>query len=355
MILDLRAESKGAVVFLPSIGWDIVNTQRTHHLARQFARQGYLSIFDSSNSYDDVSGFKEIEPNLFLFRGSEAVLSKIPDPILWALTYNFDRREAYGADARVVYDWIDDLDVFNFDRNFLERSHREGLRSADVVASVARKLHESAVQARPDAIYLPNAADFDHFANTGTAVVDDPDIDSSWRGEKPTAGYYGALAEWFDYDLLEEVAVKRGDWNFLLIGPMYDNSLRERGKSLLSLPNVRWIGPRSYQKLPAYLQMFDVAMVPFAINEITLATSPLKLFEYFAGGKPVLSTALPECEEFGEVKIANSAKAFAELLDVARTSGQEPAFKARLVELGRANSWAARVETVLACIGRVRQ
>src|SRR6185369_2368128 len=70
-VIERVETSKGAVIFLPSIGWEIVNSQRTHHLAREFARQGYLAIFDSSNSYDDVNGFKEIEPNLFLFRGAD--------------------------------------------------------------------------------------------------------------------------------------------------------------------------------------------------------------------------------------------------------------------------------------------
>src|SRR3989441_1169172 len=91
-VMDRVQTSKGAVVFLPSVSWKVVNTQRTHHLAREFARQGYVSIFDGSNSTDEVSGFTEVEPNFFLFRGSDNILPEIADPILWTLTYNFGSR-----------------------------------------------------------------------------------------------------------------------------------------------------------------------------------------------------------------------------------------------------------------------
>ncbi len=346
-VTERLKEKKGAVIFLPSVGWEIVNTQRTNHLAREFANQGYVAIFDSSNSYDDVSGFKEVEPNVFLFRGSDKVLSEIANPILWAFTYNFDRTDAYVSSARTVYDWIDDLDVFQFDRAFLDRTHERGLKEAHLVASVARRLHDRVTAARPDALYLPNGVEYDHFAGQSIKLPDDSDIDPSWMSGKPLAGYYGAMAEWFDYDLLNAVAALRPDWNFLLIGPMHDNSLRERGRSMLKRSNVRWIGPRDYQELPGYLQLFDVATVPFVINDITLATSPLKLFEYFAGGKPVISTPMPECEAFAEVHIARNAEEFSLALDRAKTEGEDLQFRERLRSLGRENAWKARVQLVL--------
>jgi glycosyltransferase involved in cell wall biosynthesis len=340
-------ERKGAVIFLPSVGWGIANTQRTNHLAREFANQGYVSIFDSSNSYDDVCGFKEVEPNVFLFRGPDRILATIENPILWAFSYNFDRTDAYGSSARTVYDWIDDLDVFPYDRKFLERTHERGLKEAQLVVSVARRLHNMAAIARPDALYLPNGVEYDRFSAECINLPDGFDIDPLWMNGKPLAGYFGAMAEWFDYDLLDAVAALRPDWNFLLIGPMHDNSLRDRGRSLLKRPNVRWIGPRDYQELPGYLQLFDAATVPFVINDITLATSPLKLFEYFAGGKPVIATAMPECEAFSEVHTARDADEFSRALDRAKVEGEDPRFRDRLRTLGRENSWTKRVQLAL--------
>lgn len=338
---------KGAVIFLPSLGWEIMNTQRSHHLAREFARQGYVSIYDCTNAYDDVDGFKEIEPNLFLFRGDEALLHEIPNALLWALPYNFERKDNYPQTARAIYDWIDDLEVFPYNSDFLERNHRRALQEATLVTSVARRLHEQALRVREDALYLPNGVEYEHFAGDAAQMKEEPELMKFVQEGKPIAGYYGALAEWFDYELLEEVARRRRDWNFLLIGPKYDLSLSERGQPLLKLGNVRWIGHRSYQSLPSYLRLFDVAMIPFVLNPITLATSPLKLYEYFAGGKAVITTPMPECESFPEVSIARNAEEFAQALDPARAQGLDAEFRRRLRELAQQNSWQERVRVMM--------
>src|SRR5262249_32827280 len=159
-------------------------------------------------------------------------------------------------------------------------NHQRGLREATLVASVARRLHEQARAARPDAIYLPNAVEYERFANPTVDVTTDPEVQHLLKEGRPVAGYYGALASWFDYDLLESVAGRRPDWNFLLIGPNYDESLVkfEKGAEggpfplaswhkLLQRPNVYWLTPRDYVTLPGYLQLFSVAMIPFAIND----------------------------------------------------------------------------------------
>jgi teichuronic acid biosynthesis glycosyltransferase TuaH len=345
-LIERARSAEGVIIFLPSVGWELINVQRSHHLARQFARQGYLVVFDCSNAYDDVDGLKEIEANLFLFRADEALLYQIPGATLWALSYNFDRKDAYPAHFQVVYDWIDDLEVFPYDRRFMENNHRRALREAAVVTSVARRLHEQALLERPDALYLPNGVDDRHFADESILLPADADLHPLLEAGRPIAGYYGVFAEWFDYDMLERLAALRPDWNFLLIGQPFDLSLRQRGEALLKRPNVHWIGPRSYRVLPAYLRIFDVAMIPFLINDITLATSPLKLYEYFAGGKPVITSPMPECMAYGEVFSCERLEEYSEALDQARKQGGEESFRERLRQLGRENSWAARLRAL---------
>ncbi|MEW6211837.1 MAG: glycosyltransferase [Acidobacteriota bacterium] len=346
-VIERTESARGAVIFLPSTGWEIANPQRSHHLAREFARLGFVSVFDSTNAYDDVDGFREIEPNLFLFRGPAPLLAEIPDAVLWALTYNFDRRSAYPQNARVVYDWIDDFEVFLYDRAFLERNHAHALKDATLVTCVAQTLHEQASLIRPDALYLPNAVECARFADLSAPIPDDPAIESLRREAKPIACYYGAMAEWLDYELIEAAAREREDWNFLFIGPAYDNSLRERGRGMLKRKNVRWIGPRPYSSLPGYLRLIDVAMIPFLINDITRATSPLKLYEFFAAAKPVVTTPLRECLAFEDVLTAEGAKEFSRALDTARASAQDSAFRERLRKLAEANSWTARAQRVI--------
>ncbi|MFY9550358.1 MAG: polysaccharide pyruvyl transferase family protein [Thermoanaerobaculia bacterium] len=347
-VRDRVRNAPGVVLFLPSIGWGIHLVQRPHHLARAFAKRGWVSIFDCSNAQDKINGFKEIEPNLFLFKGPPELLGEIPSPLLWTFPYNYAQVDAYPKPARVLYDWIDDLSVFPYERALLERNHERAFNEATLVASVARRLHTQALVRRPDALLLSNGVEYERFAAEAPPSVEDRDVAELRASGRPIAGYYGALAAWFDYDLLDAVAALRPDWCFLLIGPMYDKSLQ--GRPMLKRENVRWIGPRDYHLLPGYLALFDVATIPFQINDITTATSPLKLYEYFAGGKPVVTTPMPECQAYPEVAIARDAAEFAAALDRARERGKDAAFRERLRALARANTWDARIGIVLAAL-----
>jgi glycosyltransferase involved in cell wall biosynthesis len=350
VVLAQVARSRGAVIFPPSVAWSVKLVQRPHHLARTFARRGYVAIFASVALDDDVFGFREIEPNLLLFRGPARVLHRIPNPTVWTMPYNHHEALAFPRPATVVYDWIDELEIFSdFDPRLVRRNHERALAEADVVASVARALHVRARVRRSDAVYLPNGVDEAHFDTTAAVDPDDPTVARLRAEGKPIAGYYGALARWFDYALLATIARRRPDWNFLLIGPDYDGSLRRA--EALACPNVAWIGPRPYARLPAYLRVFDVATIPFRLDAITMATSPLKLYEYFAGGRPVVTTPLPECLAHREVHVAWTADEFADALDAARQEGQDPQARARLRAVAAANSWRQRVlqiEPVLA-------
>jgi hypothetical protein len=343
-VLARIAASRGAVIFLPSIGWNARLFQRPHHLARAFARRGYVAIFDSTNVEDDIWGFDEVEPGLFVFCGPSSWLHGIADPVLWTFPYNFHEALEHPRPGTIVYDWIDDLAVFtDHDARLVRRNHERALAEADLVVSVARTLHAEAMARRRAAVYLPNAVEDERFA-AEVPLPDDPTVRRLRDEGKPIAGYYGALARWFDYELVEATARLRPDWNFLLIGPEYDESLRRA--SLLELPNVAWIGPRPYPALPAYLQLFDVATIPFRLNPITLATSPLKLYEYFAGGRPVITTAMPECAAHPEVDVVATPEEFAVALDVAQGKARDPAMGARLRAVAAANSWAARVRQI---------
>ena len=331
-------------IFLPSIPWNVHLFQRPQHLARRLAQQGQLVIYDCSGTNEDVAGLRELEPNLFLYKGEPRWLAELPDPVLWTFPYNFHETATYPPAFRRVYDWIDDLGVFPYDQRFLRANHRRALATATLVVSVARRLHDEARHCRPDAIYLPNAVEYQRFA-AEVALPEDPVLAGLVASGKPLAGYYGALAEWFDYRLLDEVARARPDWNFVLIGPSYDGSLD--GQPLLRRGNVHWLGPRPYEQLPGYLRALDCALIPFLLNDITLATSPLKLYEYLAGGKPVITTAMPECMAHPEVHIVRAAGEFSTMLDVAREEGRDPLRREKLRAIAAVNSWDARVETIL--------
>ena len=349
-LTGLVAASKASartIIFAPSIGWNVHLFQRPHHLARVLAEDGYTVVFDCSNGHDQVAFLKEVEPRLFLFKGEVDLLVDLHKPVLWTFSYNYDYRDRFPRGIPVIYDWIDDLSVFPYDQELLAKLHSRAMKEAAVVASVARRLHERALVDRTDAVYLPNAVEtgrFDH-PPTPNPALEDKVFSRIVSGGKHIAGYYGALAHWFDYELLAQTAGLRPDWHFVLIGTDHDGSMDQ--SDIKNHRNITWLGPRDYQALPGYLHLFDVAMIPFKINDITLATSPLKLFEYFAGGKPVVSTPMPECAAFSVVFIAGSADEFAATLDVARNSAKAPEYLSRLATLAKENTWSARARKIM--------
>lgn len=341
------ATARGTVIFAPSVGWAIPLAQRPHHIARVLARDGYVVVFDCTNAADEFDTLREVEPRLFLYKGPPSALVDLPRLTLWTFSYNYDYRDAFPAGTAVIYDWIDDLSVFPYDQSKLASMHARALRDADLVVSVAQRLHDQAVRERPDALYVPNAVEegrFEREPDPNPALAD-PAFAGVLATGRPIAGYYGALAGWFDYALVEATARLRPDWSFVLIGPDHDGSLAR--SRLDRLPNVYALGVRPYLTLPGYLHRFDVATIPFAINDITLATSPLKLYEYFAAGRPVVSTPLPECAAFEEVRIVRSAEAFSAGLDAAQRDAADPALRARLTAHAARNTWRTRARLTM--------
>ena len=135
----------------------------------------------------------------------------------------------------------------------------------------------------------------------------------------------------------------------MLIGPDYDGTLPRSG--ITSLSNVNWLGAKPYGGLPAYLTHFSVATIPFIVNEVTHAVSPLKLFEYMAGGKPVVTPPLRECARQSEVLLADGPEEWIEMLDLAIELSADPGYQQRMIEAARLNTWDARVSSILDAIG----
>jgi GT2 family glycosyltransferase/ubiquinone/menaquinone biosynthesis C-methylase UbiE len=352
-LFDRTKSTPATIIFAPSVGWAIQLAQRPHHLARALAREGYTVVFDVSNSHDNVDIIEEIEENLFLYNQKPNILYDIDRKIVWTFTYNYNYLDYYPKETKVIYDWIDDITVFPYDQKMLTAFHDRALRKADVIFTVAKKLHMAALKVRPDAIYLPNGVEKDLFDREPepNPALQDPDLAEIINSGRPIAGYYGALAGWFDYDLLRQVAELRQDWEFVLIGVDYDGSVGRT--AIRSSKNIHWIGPRDYYTLPGYLHVFDVALIPFKLNDITVATSPLKLYEYFAGGKPVITTAMPECMLYREVCIVNGPNEFSNALDIAYESASDVSFREQLRGLASKNTWSSRAKEALNAIGSI--
>ena len=343
-ILDQHSQAPGVVIFPPTIGWNISLFQRPHQLARAFANKGYLVFFCTEAPVDDIKGFKPMSPGLYLANVPWEVFDLIERPVVFTLPYN----RAYLFQLRqpiVVYEVIDDLDVFPGDQTELKKNHDVSLKEADLVLVTADRLMEQVKQIRTDAILCPNAVEFEHFARAGVAGSMPQDLASIIKADRPVIGYYGALAHWFDYDLVRQAAQKHLDWDFVFIGPDHDHTLLE--SNILSMPNVHWLGPRDYSQLPKYLRYFSVATIPFLVNHITVATSPIKLFEYMAAGKPIVTSDLPECRKYPGVFVAHNAKEYIHHLEQALPLINDAAYIQQLYQTAQENTWAARVDQIV--------
>jgi glycosyltransferase involved in cell wall biosynthesis len=222
------------------------------------------------------------------------------------------------------------------------------LSAADVVFCSADGLYASkAGVARGKVSVLRNAADVAHFAPADRPTPADV---ASLPG--PVVGYIGAIAEWVDLALVRDAARLRPAWSFALVGPAFSGAISGDSRELAliqGVPNVHLMGPRAYEDVPAYLEAFDAAIIPFKLNGLTEDTNPIKLYEYLAAGKPVISTPLPEASTVDGVRIAETAEAFVAQIQAA-LSESDPGASARRCATAARNSWEVRADDAWAVL-----
>lgn len=207
-----------------------------------------------------------------------------------------------------IFDCMDELSAFKGAPPELVEQERALMKRADVVFTGGFSLWEAKRLQHANAHAMPSSVDIGHFA-AARSVQPDP-ADQQYI-PYPRLGFFGVIDERFDIDLIRELAEAQPDWQIVLIGPV----VKIDPACLPHLPNVHYLGSKSYDDLPAYLSGWDVALMPFALNESTRFISPTKTPEYLAGGCPVVSTRITDVvrtyAESGVVAIADDAEAFA--------------------------------------------
>jgi polysaccharide pyruvyl transferase CsaB len=353
-ILESHPHVVGYAVLPHSIGWKTSLFQRPQQMALALARQGYLVFYGLDHvSREDTEGFRPIAPGVYLSSIEPPlldVLKGIPRPLALTYVYNY-RFTRHLQDPVTVFEHIDELEVFTATHpmEYLVQWYEDAITGADIVAASARDLLATVHARRPDAVLCPNGVDYYHFARH--ALLEPPDdLLPALHSSKPIIGYYGALAEWVDYELLDHAAARLPQFGFVFIGPNYDGSMDRA--PVFRRPNVWWLGPKEYTELPAYLHHFAVATIPFLVTEVTHAVSPLKLFEYMAGGKPIVTTAMRESQHYEVVLIAHDRDDWVRQLVAAEARSHDEAFVAALRRTARANTWDQRVGTLIDAAAR---
>ena len=234
----------------------------------------------------------------------------------------------------VLYDCMDYHAGFSADHRNLSAVETEKtlLANADQVVVSSSALLEHVAPYASNVALIRNGCDYDHFAKTSSQEITNQ--------RRPVIGYYGAIAEWFDVELVAELATRRTDWDFVLIGAATKANINR----LQKIPNLKFTGEKPYAQLPEMLSTIDATFIPFKRTPLTEATNPVKAYESLAAGKPVVATPLPEIIALGEiVQTASTADEF-ELQLAKAIAENSPALIEARQAFARQHTWEKRFE-----------
>ncbi len=348
---DLPAEdqtpqrTRPTLLCFSHLRWDFV-FQRPQHLMTRFARNMNVIYWEEPviigrretahlkvRQAEDAAAIRVVVPHLpagLAMAEAEATLTRLFEAFSSALRgqvlawYYTPMMLPFSQGLRadtIVFDVMDELSKFRFAPDYLLALEQGLLDRADIVFTGGSSLYEAKKDRHHDVHCFPSSVDRYHFMQARSALDDPADQADLPR---PRFGFYGVIDERFDTALLDEVARLRPDWSFVMVGPV----VKIADEDLPRRPNIHYLGPKTYPELPAYLGGWDVALMPFAMNESTEFISPTKTPEYLAGGRPVVSTPVRDVvRHYGHlqgVRIAGDAAAFVTACEAALALSRDP-------------------------------
>ncbi len=270
-------------------------------------------------------------------------------PILWVFRYDLGEMVGHLQEKLFIYHAVDAYAGYALSspdpaiRGRAQRvvaMERDLVRRADLVFVSSANLLPEKRAWNPNTYHVPNGVDYARFASPPQSIPAD-----IAQIPRPRIGYAGAINAKLDFSLLEHLARTRPDWQLVLVGPILLPQPDELN-SLRSLPNVHFLGRKTVEALPGYMHQFDVALMPYARNPWTEHINPLKLYEYLATGRPIVTTPIPAVQDFSEhLSIADNESAFVQAVAQALDTS-DPAAVARRQAVAREHTWDRRVETL---------
>ncbi|MEA4947295.1 MAG: O-antigen ligase family protein [Oscillospiraceae bacterium] len=349
-------DGKTVFVYTPTVEWHYLYQRCQQMASCAAAREGCAVLFLSTQRhYDDEAGMTELKPGVWLVNAALAdrldelcAGAKTVVSCVYNITSGLDCLSAYHSD-KLVYEYVDDLRFIVSDASDFtayRKLHAELTARADLTVATAEKLYDEIAPTAKQAVLLPNAGDYDFFAAPAAPV---PELAGKLKGYACVLEYYGALASWFDYETVRVSAKKHPDWCWLLVGREIGGDLKKSGvggcKNVVHVPAV------PYAELPRYVALADILTIPFVINQTTMATSPVKLFEYMAAGKPILTSDLPECRGYESVRRYETAEDLDTLVPRLMKLRRDPEYLELCDREARENTWNARMDEVFRRLG----
>lgn len=356
--MNSHCETSDLLVF-SHLRWDFV-FQRPQHLLSRHAKYRRVFYFE-----EPVFGMTNM-PRLHLRESSEGVQVAVPylpsdikpqdvEPALRDLVDELVFEENLSTytvwyytpmalpftrhlePENVIFDKMDELSLFKGAPQTLIDMESELLLKADLVFTGGHSIFEASKNKHHNIHPFPSSIDYDHFSQGRLELVEP---DDQVNISHPRLGFYGVIDERFNIDLLEEMAILRPDFQFIIVGPV----VKIDPESLPVASNIHYLGKKDYHALPLYLAGWDCAIMPFALNDSTKFISPTKTPEFLAAGKPVVSTSIKDVvSPYGDNKLIHIADTAEEFVRCCGVAMQERVFKENWLENVDAflsgNSW----------------
>lgn len=326
---DATAKNPTNLICFSHLRWDFVY-QRPQHLISRFATR--FTTYFIEEPYFDAPGdvFLSIQsksddlwiitPHLRgglseeeIVHTQKTLLDKflknkdLEDYLFWYYTPMALSFSGHLNPGLTLYDCMDELSMFNNPPAGLHEFEETLLKQADIVFTGGQNLYEYKKDKHPNIFPFPSSIDKNHFHQART-IIEEPQDQRNITG--PKLGFYGVIDERFDIGLIEQIALQKPEWNIILLGPV----VKINPDDLPRHQNIHYLGGKSYNDLPQYLSGWNIALIPFLLNDATRFISPTKTPEYLAAGVPVVSTAITDVvHPYGVeniVKIASDAQGF---------------------------------------------
>ena len=296
------------LVCFSHLRWNFVY-QRPQHLLTRFAKHFRVFFIEEPILHDGTNSLQVTmnEENVWIIvpcldrkleekekvNAQKNLLSKlfrnlqIENYLFWYYTPMALNISDHFEPQLVIYDCMDELSAFKFAPPELKEREAEMFQKADLIFTGGHSLYE-VKKALHDNIYpFPSSIEKEHFALARRISAEPAD---QRHIPHPRIGFFGVIDERMNIDLVAQTAQQRPDWHFVMIGPV----VKIDPETLPRFKNIHYLGGKTYQELPAYLSGWDIAMIPFALNESTRFISPTKTPEYLSAGKPVISTSITD-------------------------------------------------------------
>lgn len=359
------------VIWRSTFGWDVALYQRPQHIFTNFAQQNTLVFYEVTRFTDHVKRMEKRADNLYLVNYTNTPFSKLlfreiekqrkPKYVQFYSTdwtMSAEKVKEYKKRGyKIIYEYIDDLNPHLAGTDELPVNVKEkydmAMQDKEIfVVVTAEALKADVLKHRGSGrlIFSSNGVDYKHFHDDVDADYElDEEFKKILRKGMYVIGYYGALAKWFDYQLLKKIDAT-GKYQVVLFGIKYDDSYDKSG--IDKCENIHFMGAKDYSILQNYASKIDVLTIPFLINSITKATSPVKLFEYMALNKPIVTTNMDECQKYRSVLIGRDHNEFIEQIDKAIELKDNPAYIELLDKEALDNTWQQKAKNILDCVKR---